>query len=666
MMESQLNKDAIIANIGKAIKIYRDDTLCSIDEVNREEQKKKKERIEYIAEKYPSLTKSPIIGKIVKFFFFCGLRNIAAILIILIIFTLIKAPYFSRPFTGEHSLKYNSYVEPAMYMAERNNPFWVQYRYLSDPVRNPEGIQKKYGKMPLLEWGLFLTYKVMPGNNIEVKTRIFTHLIGVLIILFAYMFFQFWLGDALALLIAALIALNPIFSLSTFVTVADSVLFMMMFVSLIYLNKYLEENNYSYLYMASLIYGIGITVKYSVFLWTSPIALALLIDKEKKIIHFILDYLFYIVLAVSVILFFKTSINKLPSNTTVCILFGILWLVVYYVIYIFIVKKGFLLKISTGQIQKKHLLALSLGIGVLFIAMIAMMVSFVDFKILGNKYLADIDMLLKPRIYKYMVLNQFKLYSSTVVFKIGFIGALLLIVSKMGKIHKITIAFGAGTLVYWIFAMKAVFIHSYYTVIMMIFICILASTCIFYIIKILPSVYAKILFAIIFLAVIMPPIYTQSAARLGKSVPIKQISHFIINNTKMDELVLYEGYYSPIAIKTKRGMVRTFRLEDETIVQSIKAIGFAETMRKYKIKFLITPNEKPSYADFAPLFTDDKSMKSTTFDRKYLIYKRVGIGKGMTSERENALKRIIDEYNIKEKFVYVGKIDGFNIYSFKN
>jgi 4-amino-4-deoxy-L-arabinose transferase-like glycosyltransferase len=192
-----------------------------------------------------------------------------------------------------------------MYMAERNNPFWVQYRYLSDPVRNPEGIQKKYGKMPLLEWGLFLTYKVMPGNNIEVKTRIFTHLIGVLIILFAYMFFQFWLGDALALLIAALIALNPIFSLSTFVTVADSVLFMMMFVSLIYLNKYLEENNYSYLYMASLIYGIGITVKYSVFLWTSPIALALLIDKEKKIIHFILDYLFYIVLAVSVILFLK-------------------------------------------------------------------------------------------------------------------------------------------------------------------------------------------------------------------------------------------------------------------------------------------------------------------------------------------------------------------------
>ena len=275
-------------------------------------------------------------------------------------------------------------------------------------------------------------------------------------------------------------------------------------------------------------------------------------------------------------------------------------------------------------------------------------------------------MLLKPRIYKYMVLNQFKMYSSTVVFRIAFIGMLLLIVSKMGKLHKVALAFGAGTLVYWIFAMKAIFIHSYYTVIMMIFICILASTCIFYIIKITPSVYAKILFAIIFLAIIIPPVYTQSAARLSKSVPINKISQYIIDNTKSDEMVLYEGYYSPIAIKTKRGMVRTFRLENQNIVQSIKAIGFAETMRKYKIKFLITPDETPNYEDFAPLFTDDNSMKSTTYDRKYLIYKKVGIGKGMTSERENALKRIIDEYNIKEKFVHVGKIDDFNIYSFKN
>ena len=270
------------------------------------------------------------------------------------------------PFTGEHSLKYNSYVEPAMYMAEKNNPFWVQYRYLSDPVENPQGIQKKYGKFPLLEWGLYLSYVVMPGNNIEVKTRIFMHLIGVLIILFAYIFFQFWLSDALALVIVALIALNPIVSLSTYVTVADSVLIMLMFMSFIYLNKYMKENNYAYLYTASLIYGLGIAVKYSLFLWTSPIALVFLINKEKKIIHITLDYIVYMGLAVSVILFFKTSVNRLPSDTTVYILFGILWLFVYYVIYLLMVKKRFLLKLSTGQIQKKYMLTLSLGTGVLF------------------------------------------------------------------------------------------------------------------------------------------------------------------------------------------------------------------------------------------------------------------------------------------------------------
>ena len=97
----------------------------------------KKERIEDITEKYPRLINIPIIGKTLQFFYFYGIWNITAIFIILLIFTFIKAPYFSMPFTGEHSLKYNSYVEPAMYMAERNNPFWVQYRYLSDPIKNP-------------------------------------------------------------------------------------------------------------------------------------------------------------------------------------------------------------------------------------------------------------------------------------------------------------------------------------------------------------------------------------------------------------------------------------------------------------------------------------------------------------------------------------------------
>jgi 4-amino-4-deoxy-L-arabinose transferase-like glycosyltransferase len=290
-MESQLNKDAILPNIDKVIKKYRDDTLCSIDEVNRKEQEEKKKRIDFITKKYPRLTNSPILGEVVKSTYSCGFWTIIFILAILCGFTVIKAPYFNRPFTGEHSLKYNTYVETAMYMAERNNPFWVQYRYLSEPVENPEGIQKKFGKLPLLEWGLYLTYKILPGNNIEIKTRIFMHLIGIFIIVFAYMFFQFWLNDALALLIVALMALNPIVSLSTYVTVADSVLIMLMFMSLIYLNKYLKENNYEYLYSASLIYGLGIAVKYSLFLWTSPIALALLIDKEKKLsISFLITF----------------------------------------------------------------------------------------------------------------------------------------------------------------------------------------------------------------------------------------------------------------------------------------------------------------------------------------------------------------------------------------
>jgi hypothetical protein len=35
-------------------------------------------------------------------------------------------------------MKYNTYVEPAIYMIENNTPFWNQKKYQADPVNNPE------------------------------------------------------------------------------------------------------------------------------------------------------------------------------------------------------------------------------------------------------------------------------------------------------------------------------------------------------------------------------------------------------------------------------------------------------------------------------------------------------------------------------------------------
>ena len=89
-----------------------------------------------------------------------GVPYALGLIAILFLFTWIKAPYLAAPFTGEHSMKYNTYVEPAVYMVQKDSMLWNQKKYVSDPVHNPEGIFPKFEHLPLMEWGLFLTYRL--------------------------------------------------------------------------------------------------------------------------------------------------------------------------------------------------------------------------------------------------------------------------------------------------------------------------------------------------------------------------------------------------------------------------------------------------------------------------------------------------------------------------
>ena len=155
-------------------------------------------------------------------------------------------------------------------------------RYVSDPVHNPEGIFPKFEHLPLMEWGLFLTYRLFPAAGIELKTRIFTHLIGVLTLLCAYRFFSGYFPKSFNLLFIGLVAINPVFSFSTYVTVLDSIVFLFMFLSLRQISVYLERKRIRSLLWAGVWFGLGNAVKYPLFLWLAPIAFLFLYFQRKR------------------------------------------------------------------------------------------------------------------------------------------------------------------------------------------------------------------------------------------------------------------------------------------------------------------------------------------------------------------------------------------------
>ena len=58
--------------------------------------------------------------------------------------------------------------------------------------------------------------------------------------------------------------------------------------------------------------------------------------------------------------------------------------------------------------------------------------------------------------------------------------------------------------------------------------------------------------------------------------------------------------------------------------EEIKTIGFSEAMKKYRVKYLFTVFDRPTYRDFAPLF-GKTNIKEPSYNRTYNICKWIGL-----------------------------------------
>jgi len=143
---------------------------------------------------------------------------------------------------------------------------------------------------------------------------------------------------------------------------------------------------------------------------------------------------------------------------------------------------------------------------------------------------------------------------------------------------------------------------------------------------------------------------------------------FIKENMKPDEFLLFEGYLTPLTIYTGRGFVMPAVLADDAIREDIRRIGFANTMREYRVKYLFTPNEQPFYLDYAPLFEETKLLEPSgqNFNRNILIYKTIGVADRRLKEDLRQVEEIERKYRIREKFVLEHQIGKMKFYSFKD
>ncbi|MCK4540383.1 glycosyltransferase family 39 protein [Candidatus Parcubacteria bacterium] len=622
------------------------------------EEKIEQKRYEKFYKKFQKINKIWGLRNFIRWIYKEGWGYFLILLFIIFLFTFIKAPYLNTDFSGKHRMKYNAYVEPAKYMAEKNNPFLFQKKYNIDPIDNKQGIFQKFGHLPILEWSLSAVYKILPQTSIEFSTRIVMHFIGILIIIFSYIFLKEIFLKQTSLLISLLIALNPIILFSTFVTIYDSLCIAIMFLSLIYLNIYFKKNNINSLIISGLILGIGISGKYNLALFAIPIYLTFLYYKQTKLYLFLKSSSIFFFSISAPLLISKLSIEILPSNANRGIFLFLISIILIFTLIKKINKYNKKIdKIFYKLSEKKILLA------IFFFILISLTIIFLN--LLGLKYyfeefLTDHRLILNFSFYKYMLINQFKEYMTSLIFFFGLIG--IINFYNINTRSKILLkSFILGSLIYWILASKIIFFHNYYTIIIMISFCIATST----LLMTFKSRFSKIFLIILICSSSILTFQKTTALLSIRLNGLSEASNYLISHTYEDEIYIDESTVLPLTISTGRGRLGDYSFFDKPSFKlSVRQNGFSETMKKYKIKYLITAKESPDYEKYANIFTD-KDLQKTSYRRTDIIFSK--LDKNYEYFKDIGERgQIIKEYDIKNKFILEKRIGDYNFFIFQN
>jgi len=384
---------------------------------------------------------------------------------------------------------------------------------------------------------------------------------------------------------------------------------------------------------------------------------------KKNLSEFIFNCLVYTFTGLLLVAAAKSSINLFPGSLYTGLLSASVWIIIFIGIRSGLKKYeseifGFIERLLQRRI-------LTFVVSLIGVAIAYFIFRVADFKVYSEDFLTDKYLFFNIRMYKYMMLSQFKNYMTENLFYASITGFLLVLAVGKNSIRKIALSFSFGSLVYWILTSKVMFFHNYYTLIIMITSSILAGFAFYLILSSLNTKLNKILIGGLLFLLVFPASFRESVKSLSEYEDYSQAIEFIKNNTGEKDKLIYEGPIGPIAIYTRRSLIRPYRLDHDKLIKDIHDIGFADTMQKYGIKYLLSPYEKPKYIDYANLFINT-NMDYPSSNRRYLILNTIGAVSKDLSDNYSKLDEIVHEHDINNKFNLVEDFGKIKVYTFRN
>jgi len=508
----------------------------------------------------------------------------------------------------------------------------------------------------------------MPNNPIELNTRLLTHTIGILTLLFSFLLIKNWSNNFYALIFTTLIAVNQIIAFSTFVTVYDGLNFMLLITSLYFLTIYLTSENKNWgMLLSAILLGIGISAKLSLLILALPTTFFFILRKSETLVKTISNGLYLYLLIGIFYLTTKRSIVLLKTDPKKGIPMLLGGIVLFLLSYILISKYKKTINKTLKKLNRRKLLIPSTIILVLLVAFLSFK-HFLPTQLLSS-FLTDSRLIASFKMYEKMVLTQFVPYLGQNTFIFFLPGFFLLLLLKKSNIKFLGITFFLTAIFFWVLTSKSMFFHNYYTIIIMFSMILVVSIFIFYSIVFFPNSRKKLFLLIMYsLLLLYPSISSVKKSLSRERKGFEEAAEYLVENTDENDSYFYEGYLLPLTIRTGRpGLYSTNSLKDESFKEDVQELGLKGALDKYNIKYYITPYGSPTYERFVHIFLENEEETPLRGKgRTDIILERVTDSyKTNSKEGHIEMADLIEKYQIRERIVFEKQIGEYRFFRFE-
>lgn len=368
-------------------------------------------------------------------------------------------------------------------------------------------------------------------------------------------------------------------------------MFAFLFFSIFALQKFQENKSFFSFFIASILFALGILSKVSILVVAIPLFLFFFLGNQKEKSRSGAEFIIFIVLSIFNVAVLLLFLRNYLSNFILSLLGLIVGIAILFYLFSKINLQKNIIQSTIGKLGKNNLIkTISWAIFAIIIASIYYY--YRDYSI-GEVALANSFSIFNFTLYAVLIKGIINDITRPIFF-LALLGIIALFVVKIDKKSRnFLLAFLVSGVFYFILLARTILVHDYYQLAVIITLCLFFSFFAFSISKIFKSNKTRIIFIVLLLLIALPASINQLQKLVGPdTADTKLASEYLASIMTEEQYFLTEGAGHSLSLYSNRNRVTLQTIKTPEIAQEIQTLGFAETMKKLNIAYLVTTNPR--------------------------------------------------------------------------